>query len=154
MTKKSRLLLSFVLAAMTYLVAFALGLLGFSFIGAGHGSGVFGYLFFAPVIGMGGKHYFLGLVIWPAIAFLLPWARSWLATVFALVLLGFGWFGVYHDITADIAGTGTTSYARKVMDAFPDLVILIVVSFAVMQITILGSLARSRFKKNRSVDES
>jgi hypothetical protein len=148
--RNTRMLFSVALAIAAYLVVLLFGFLGFALVGAGHGSGIFGYLFYSPVIGSQGSHFCLGLVIWPAVGLLLPWARSLIVSCLVLILLGFSYYGIFQDMMADISETGTTSYAIKVMKSTPDLVFLIVSVFALMQIAILGSLVYLRISKPKN----
>lgn len=152
--RNTRIMISVALAAAAFLVALLFGFLGFALAGAGHGSGIFGYLFYSPVVGGNGSYFSFGLVIWPVIGLLLPWARNLIVSCLILILLGVRYYGIIQDMMADISETGMTSYAVKVVKTMPDLVFLIVSVFALMQITILGSLIYLRIskpKKTRSI---
>jgi hypothetical protein len=144
----TRKLFSITLAMVAFILAFMLGFLGLAFSGAGHGSGVFGYLFLSPVVGFPGHHFVLGLVLWPAIGGLIPWARNLIVSGIVLLLLAFTYWGIMKDMSADIKEEGT-GYALKVMDAFPDLVWLIISMFGLVQIAIWGSLIYLRASKIR-----
>ena len=138
--KDTRTMISVVVAMLFYVIAQLFGFLGFALAGAGHGSGIFGYLFFSPVIGTAGHHIYLGLVLWPAIGFLLPWSKNLIVCCLVLILLGFIYFGIFRDMAADVNEAGTTSYAVKVIKTVPDLVSLIISVFVMMQIAIFGNL--------------
>ena len=145
--QNSRMLFSVALAMSAYLLAQVFGFLGAVLIGAGHGSAVFGYLFFSPIVGFTGRHIYFGLVLWPAIGFLLPWSRKSIVSCLVLILLGIIYFGIIQDITTEINEAGTTSYAVKVWKTFPGLVALIVSVFGLMQMAIWGSLIYLRASK-------
>jgi hypothetical protein len=147
MSKKSRIMLSIALAGTAYLIAFLFGFLGFALAGAGHGSGIFGYLFYSPVIGGQGSYFCLGLIIWPIIGVLIPWARSLIVSGLVLTLLGCSYCGIIRDMLGDINETGTTSYAIKVMKTMPDVVFLIIFVFVLMQIAIAIGLIYFRISK-------
>ena len=147
-----RIAMSVILAVVAYLIARLFGYLGFALIGAGHGSGVFGYLFYSPVVGIPGAHHYLGLVIWPCIGFLLPWSRSIVASCLILLLMGICYCGLARDIFADFRESGTTSYAEKVIKEVPDIVCVIVSVYVLIQIAIIGSLIYFRTRKSAKIE--
>jgi small-conductance mechanosensitive channel len=143
----TRVLLSMVLAISAYLIAQLFGFLGFALIGAGHGSGIFGYLFYSPVVGGHGSYLYLGLIIWPSIGILLPWARNPLVSCVILILLGCDYFGLIRNISADITEAGTASYAINLMKQTPDLAGVIICAFVLCQMAVIGSLIYLRTSK-------
>jgi len=149
--RNTRILFSVALAAAAFLVALLFGFLGFALAGVGHGSGIFGYLFFSPVIGGNGSYFCFGLIIWPVVGLLLPWARDIIVSCLVLILLGFSYYGIFQDVMADISETGTTSYAVKVMNTMLGLVFTIVSVFVLMQIAILVSLVYLRISKPKNI---
>ena len=144
---KNRLVLSFSLAVTAYLVTWLFGFLGSALIGAGHGSGVLGYLFFSPVVKMAGHYVYLGLLFWPLIGFMIPWSRNIFISAAIIIVSGICYCGIVRDISADMISAGTTSYFFKVYKDLPDLVALIILAFFVMQASIWISLFLNRFSR-------
>lgn len=143
---QTQIILSIVLMLLALVAAKLLGFLGFALSGAGHGSGVFGYLFYSPVIRVQGVWVSGGLIVWPAIGLLLPWAKNTYITCLVLLLMGISYTGIIRDIMADIEEAGTTSYALKTIKESPHFVVPIVSVFLLVQFAIIGFLFFLRWK--------
>ena len=137
---QTKIILSIVLMLVALMTAKLLGFLGFALSGAGHGSGIFGYLFYSPVIHVQGTRVSGGLIVWPAIGLLLPWAKNIHITCLVILLMGISYTGIIRDMLADIDEAGTNSYALKTIKELPHLVLPIISVFLLVQFTIVGVL--------------
>ena len=145
---QTKIILSIVLMLVALITAKLLGFFGFALSGAGHGSGIFGYMFYSPVIRVQGVLVPGGLIIWPAIGLLLPWAKNICITCLVILLMGISYTGIIRDMLADIDEAGTTSYALKTIKELPHLVVPIISVFLLVQFAIIGVLVYLRRKQN------
>jgi hypothetical protein len=111
--------------ALGLLFSVGCGLFGFLFAGAGHGTDFFGRCIWSP-------HGF-GILIWPCIGLMLPYANSRRAALAILLLLCANYVGIVFEWILE----EDRYYVFHVFKAVPLFVSLLILSYVTVQVAIL-----------------